>query len=77
MIGSVSDPQPVNAVRTLPDGITASGYFGYDQKYRMTDTLVPGRAYWIKVRQDGLLIIGTAHSTQQKKSSAKAPADKH
>jgi len=34
-----------------------SRFFGYTNSYHVSDTLFPGRAYWIKVSQDGRLVL--------------------
>ncbi len=58
MLGSVSDPVPVTAVASIPGGIVTSGFYGYDGSYQLSDTLEPGRGYWVKLSEAGTLIVG-------------------
>ena len=56
MIGALSHPVPRTNV--FPAGTAmVSRFFGYTNSYHVSDTLFPGRAYWIKVSQDGRLVL--------------------
>jgi hypothetical protein len=59
IIGSLSRPAPVDSITTIPPGIIVSGFFGYAQGigYQETDTIQPGFGYWVKVGQDGYIIL--------------------
>jgi len=57
MIGSVSTPVPVSATMSEPAGMVTSNFFGYKDSYATTDTVRPGKAYWVKVSEDGQLIL--------------------
>jgi len=57
MIGVPSSPVPVGLVSQIPPGIVASSYFGYNGAYLVADTLQPAKGYWVKVSQDGLLVL--------------------
>jgi len=57
LIGSIGSSLPVNTVETEPSGIIVSSFFGYEFGYSAVDTLFPGKAYWVKVRQAGTLIL--------------------
>jgi hypothetical protein len=48
---------PVSAIETEPSGIIISSFFGYESGYSAVDTLFPGKAYWVKVSQPGILIL--------------------
>jgi uncharacterized protein (TIGR02145 family) len=61
MIGSISLPVPVNTVLSEPSEIISSNYFGFTQGvgYEKIDTIQPGKGYWLKVKQDGLIILSS------------------
>lgn len=58
LIGTVSDTITAQSIITLPPGLVTSRFFGYNAGYRISDTLVPGKGYWVKVGQAGSLILG-------------------
>ena len=62
LIGSLTTPIGVNTLTTIPGGITSSEIFGYESGYIVVDTIRPGKAYWIKVNQDGQLILDASAS---------------
>jgi hypothetical protein len=66
IIGSISIPVPVNAVRTVPENIIASQFYGYSSAggYEIADTIQPGHGYWVKVKQDGQLTLNSGSSAQ-------------
>lgn len=57
LIGCVAESISVSSIIEVPTGIVISNYYSYDDIYRTTDFLVPGRGYWVKVSQDGELIL--------------------
>lgn len=58
IVGSISSPFAVNEIQSLPGGITISNVFGYNgTNYFTTDTIYPGRGYWVKVNEDASLIL--------------------
>jgi hypothetical protein len=59
MIGSVSSPIDTATITTAPPGIRASQYFGYSGGYSAAQTIVPGRAYWVKSNAAGKFILST------------------
>lgn len=59
IIGTISHPVPVSAVYSIPPGIIASGFFGFDAGYARVDTLRPGYAYWVKVSQPGQIVLSS------------------
>jgi hypothetical protein len=68
MIGSISQPIAVSSVSSVPGGITTSHFFGYQGSYSITDSIRPGKGYWVKVNQDGKLVLSS--SSQAAPSSA-------
>ncbi|MGA2625024.1 MAG: T9SS type A sorting domain-containing protein [Bacteroidota bacterium] len=59
IIGSISSPVAVASLGSSPGGIVASQFFGYSSGYHVTDTIQPGKGYWVKVYQSGKLILAS------------------
>ncbi|MDI6803002.1 MAG: kelch repeat-containing protein [Bacteroidota bacterium] len=59
IIGSLSEPMPVYLITSDPPGIVTSILYGYEGSYIISDTIKPGKGYWVKVNQDGKLILST------------------
>jgi hypothetical protein len=57
MIGSISEPIAVSSINSIPSGMITRSFFKYEVSYQTTDTLYPGYGYWVKVNQDGSLIL--------------------
>lgn len=57
LIGSLYTPIPKLNISTEPVDIIQSEIYGYDRVYGAVDTLQPGKGYWVKVKNDGLLIL--------------------
>ena len=58
MIGSLTGEVLRRDITTIPENIITSLFYIFDgEKYVAADTLKPGRSYWIKVKQDGKLIM--------------------
>jgi hypothetical protein len=57
LIGSISNPVVANSIVQIPTGIIASNYFGYNGAYTPADTLKSGKGYWVKVNQNGKLVL--------------------
>jgi hypothetical protein len=70
LIGSLSVPLAVSSITSDPPGMIASSFFGYDGAYRASDTLHPGGGYWVKVNQDGKLILRAGGSSSLSKSNS-------
>ena len=61
MIGAISSCVAVHDLTSLPGGLITSEFFGYSNGYVPTDSLRPGKGYWVKVSEAGKLIIETVH----------------
>lgn len=61
LIGSAYKPVPVGNVSSSPSGIIQSPFFEYDDGYFQADNLNQGKGYWVKVKQNGTLILTTAY----------------
>ncbi len=59
MIGSISYPIATSSVSSDPPGIISPDIFGYTTVYKSVDTLLPLRAYWVKVGSTGYLTLST------------------
>jgi uncharacterized protein (TIGR02145 family) len=59
MIGALSMPLVAGTIGSAPFGIIGSSFYGFTPGlgYQPTDTLQPGKGYWIKANQDGNIIL--------------------
>lgn len=59
IIGSISSPLPKEKIKSIPDSNVISNYFKYDVSlgYLPVDTIKPGRGYFVKVKNNGSLIL--------------------
>jgi hypothetical protein len=60
LIGSISQPISIEQITSPSPTMTASQFFGYEDGYRSADTIRPGKGYWVKVNEDGQLILSTS-----------------
>jgi hypothetical protein len=60
LIGSVSTPLAVNSLQSIPGGVTVSEFYSYNGRYFTSDTINPGRGYWVKVSQNAELILSAS-----------------
>ncbi len=60
MIGSISVPVDTAEIIGVPPGIIGSVYFGYAPGYVADAAVRPGRAYWVKARAAGEIILRTS-----------------
>ncbi len=60
LVGSVTSPLPASAVLPVPPVVLNSSFYGFSNTsgYVAADTLLPGRAYWVKVSEAGQLALG-------------------
>ncbi|MDI6803026.1 MAG: S8 family serine peptidase [Bacteroidota bacterium] len=64
LIGNLSIPLSVNDITSVPTSIISAGIFGFSERYSQPDSLKPGKGYWVKVSEDGILKLknGTGYS---------------
>ena len=62
LIGSISNPISTSSISSLPPGIIASPYYAYQGGYSSTQTIEPGRGYWVKTSQAGQLVLSSSPS---------------
>ena len=62
LVGSITVPvATVNVMSDRPNMIS-SNFYGYRTRYVVADTIEPGRGYWVKVNQNGKLILSGSPS---------------
>lgn len=77
-IGAVSSPVPVASILQQPPGIVVSSFFGYNGGYASSDTLQPGRGYWVKTTSVGNLVLpsqllrATSHNSPNSEKERRA-----
>ncbi len=68
LIGSLSQPLAVTEISSSPAGIVTSEFHEYKNGYTTTDTLRPGKGYWVKVSSSGLLTLSSLVSRLRRAS---------
>lgn len=59
MVGSISEAVPVELITSMTPGMSTSGFYTYSSGYAISDTIRPGRGYWVKTDRRGELILST------------------
>ncbi len=78
MVGSLSSTFGFASVATLPENLITSSLFGYDNGYSVSDSIQPGKGYWVKMQQAGKLILHASSSSNQTvKSLADVNINRH
>jgi photosystem II stability/assembly factor-like uncharacterized protein len=64
LIGSVTQTIPANFVTPIPPVVRSSSPLGYGSipGYFVADSIVPGKAYWLRVNQAGKIVISSTPS---------------
>jgi hypothetical protein len=62
MIGALSLPVPVSSIMSTQQGFVTSRFYGFGNGYVSTDTLYPGKGYWVKINAAGMLVISLQSS---------------
>lgn len=58
MIGSLVAPVAVDSIGCEPGGIVTGNFYRFEgDNYAISDTLLPGRGYWVKSREAGKLFL--------------------
>lgn len=73
LVGSITSPIRSASVVSVPPGIIAGSFFGYNGSYGIADTIKPGRAYWVKANVAGRLVLSVFQNLNA--SAGIAPAD--
>lgn len=69
LIGSISSPVAVANIVQDPSGITASGYWGYDNGYTSAENIEPMKAYWVKANGSGKIILNSVSKSNSKNAT--------
>lgn len=77
LIGVYQNPVTVASVTTTPAGITNSSFYGYNSGYSVPTTLQPGKGYWIRTTQAGVLNLNTTAKEPVVLAEDKAAATLH
>ncbi len=59
MMGSLSYPVLTSDAEAVAPMTFSTGFYGYDGAYVEVDTLLPGKAYWIKTSEAGKIVMKT------------------
>ncbi len=60
MVGSISAPVAALQITSDPGGLVTSQFYGYAHGYHISDTIEPGRGYWVKLNQNGKLVLSSS-----------------
>jgi hypothetical protein len=61
LIGSISSSVAVTDIGSVPGGIITSSFYGYGTSgYTVASSIEPGKGYWVKVSQNGQLIVSSS-----------------
>jgi hypothetical protein len=60
IFGVYEEVVPASGLTTIPSGFQDGPIYGYSGGYFVTTQLVPGRGYWVKLSNDGQIIIPDA-----------------
>jgi photosystem II stability/assembly factor-like uncharacterized protein len=71
LIGSISSPVAVASIVSSSPGLVTSQFFGYNHGYVESDTIQPGKAYWVKAESAGGIILNSGHGTAHKSNVLK------
>jgi hypothetical protein len=64
LIGVANNAVGVSSITTIPPGIIETGFYTYNgSSYALTYTLQPGKAYWVKASQPGMIVISSVSKT--------------
>ena len=61
----------MNDIVEIPSGIVLTNYYGYDHGYYQADSILPGKAYWVKTNGGGHLALNSQPATLDAKTVAK------
>jgi len=76
LIGSISVPIDVKSLVSIPPGITISSVFSYNPTYTITDSIRPGRGYWLRSSSAAQLILAApSHQTMAGRVNFEYPPD--
>ena len=60
LIGSITNQIPVSHISSVPSHIISSECYDYRHGYKIADTIMPGKGYWVKTNSSGALVLSSA-----------------
>jgi 1,4-alpha-glucan branching enzyme len=66
LIGAISTPIAASSVGSSMPGMITGNFFTFSGSYAPADSLRPGNGYWVKVTQDGQLILSLSTAQASK-----------
>jgi hypothetical protein len=57
LIGSISETVATSSIISNPSSIISTPFFGYNNGYAASEFIEIGKGYWVKVSQDGELVL--------------------
>ncbi|MBI3195817.1 MAG: T9SS type A sorting domain-containing protein [Ignavibacteriae bacterium] len=60
LVGSINSALNVTSISSIPSGIVTSEFFAFSGGYITSNTIEPGKGYWVKVNQGGQLILSSS-----------------
>ncbi|MDI6766394.1 MAG: T9SS type A sorting domain-containing protein [Bacteroidota bacterium] len=64
IIGSTSVPIDISTVETIPETLLSTPFYLYDSTYKTASTIHPGKGYWVKAKQAGIIILSAESLTK-------------
>ncbi|HZY10654.1 MAG TPA: T9SS type A sorting domain-containing protein, partial [Bacteroidota bacterium] len=74
IVGSLSRAVPVGIVSSIPSNIITSEFFSYYRGYQMSDSIYPGKGYWVQVDRPGKLVFSATYYAQTKITKSITPS---
>jgi hypothetical protein len=72
IVGSVAAPVSVDDIVQDPPGNAMTEFFGYDDGYSIADSILPGRAYWVKTSTAGSFTLDGGSSPAAAKTAPRS-----
>jgi len=69
LVGSISESLATTSITSDPPGLVTSQFFGYSNGYFISEAIIPGSGYWVKVDTAGKLILSTNSSQAMRSTS--------
>jgi hypothetical protein len=60
LVGSISSSVAITDIISNTPSLVLSQFWAYDGRYTMTDTIEPGKGYWVKANLDGEIVLAGA-----------------
>ncbi len=69
LIGSLGSSFVASSITSNPANMVTSQFFDYNGSYKTSDTIMPGKGYWVKVNQGGTLFLDLESSSSLAKTA--------